>query len=86
MLNPWQTVFLVLRAHTPPDVRSSRSHSQASLKQVAHSLRPFCEHLVKMPVRLQHHINHGRNVIVRDFLVKQVAHGIHEHPARTDVP
>src|SRR5271166_2800307 len=82
VLDSRQTVFLVLHAYTPPDMRLRRSDSETILQKVPHSLRPLREHLVNVPVRLQHHIDHRRNVIVRNFLVKQIAHGIYEHPAR----
>lgn len=78
----WDTVLLVLNTDTPPDVWLPSSFAERRTEERSHPVRALGEHLIDMPVGLQHHGSDRCNIGVRNALVKQIAHGIHEDHAR----
>src|ERR1019366_3054186 len=74
-----QTVSLVLDADAPPNMLGGSCESQPSREELCHSPRTLREYLISMPVRLDHHACYCLDVVIRDSLMKEVAHRVHKY-------
>src|SRR5271157_790091 len=75
-------MFSVFNTHTPPNMGFRSRKPQTRFQQLPHSGGSLCKHLKRVPVGLNHHIHNGCNVVIRNGIMKQVTHRIHEHPSR----
>ena len=76
----------VLNRHAAPDMGRNNRVSVAAPKIVPHERTALGENLVDMPICLLHDTEDLVYELPWDLLVKKIAHGIHEDPARSTPP
>ncbi len=73
-IDPRQAMLLVLDTHAPPDVTRLGSKAEFCWKQVAKAFRSLRQNLISVPIGGAHHPRDRHNVVIRNLLMKQVAH------------
>ena len=53
--------------------------AELRIEKIAEALGAFCEDLISMPVGLGHDGSDGDDVVVRNEIVEEIAHGIYEN-------
>ena len=72
-------VFLVLDADTPPDVGLFSGKMELRIQKTAEAIGALCKDLIGVPVGLGHDGGDGDDVIVRNEIVEEIAHGVYEN-------
>jgi hypothetical protein len=76
----------VLHGYTEPHVHRPGCVAVTLAKEIAHERGALAEDLVGVPIGPLHGVKDARDKFVRDFLVKEIAHGIHEDHSRLPPP
>jgi hypothetical protein len=79
MRDSWNAVFFVFDADAPPDVWLLSSKVELRIEKLAQAIGALCEDLIGVPVGLGHYGGDGNDVIVRNEIVEEIAHGIHKN-------
>src|SRR5580658_433071 len=71
----------VFDGHAEPDMSGSLTVAVAPVDELLHRRTALRQYLINVPVGPLHGVEHGLDVRLRDILVKQIAHRVHEnHP------
>src|SRR4051794_35156637 len=79
MFNPRETVVLVFYTDAPPDMPLVRSEREFCGEQLSKALGPLREHLVRMPVRLDHDTNNVFDKVIWNILLEEIAHAVYKN-------
>jgi len=78
--------FLVLDAAAPPDVRRVCCLLASCREKLLESVGAFREDLVRVPVRVEHDVCDGLDVLVGHGVLEEVAHTVDEYGFRGAPP
>lgn len=73
-----QTMLSVLNTHPPPDMGRLCGLLQPALQEGRHPVCACGQHLVRVPGRCVHHLADSLNGLIRNPLMKPIAHRVHE--------
>ena len=86
MFDSNQSVLTVLNTDAPPDIPALRRKTQLTFEEACETLGTLGEYLERVPVGSGHHLRDRSHVLVRNSVVEQIAHRVHEDHTRCAPP
>ena len=71
-------MLAVFDTHSPPDVRLFCGKRQVGLQRQTEPFGSLGENLIRVPVRRNHYLCYGGDVIFAYSIMKEITHGVYE--------